>query len=75
MPSRTLRAACLLAALAAFQHAAAQPPGRATGKTVVYTTRAGDTLYDVAMRYMQGPDDWKVLAQLNGVPEIGRAHV
>lgn len=68
MPSRTLRAACLLAALAAFQHAAAQPPGRATGKTVVYTTRAGDTLYDVAMRYMQGPDDWKVLAQLNGVP-------
>ncbi|MXN73336.1 LysM peptidoglycan-binding domain-containing protein [Burkholderia sp. 4701] len=68
---RTLRTAgcgaCLLAAVAA-QPAHAQPPARAAGKTVVYTTRAGDTLYDVAERYLQGPDDWQVLAKLNGVP-------
>lgn len=69
---RTLRTAscgaCLLAAVVAAQPAHAKPPARAAGKTVVYTTRAGDTLYDVAERYLQGPDDWQVLAQMNGVP-------
>ncbi|WP_431822096.1 FecR domain-containing protein [Burkholderia sp. F1] len=63
-----LGAACLLAAAVAVQPAAAQSRARAAGKTVVYTTRAGDTLYDVAERYLQGPDDWQVLAQMNGVP-------
>ncbi|OJA50919.1 FecR family protein [Burkholderia ubonensis] len=63
-----LGVACLLAAAVAAQPAAAQSRPRAAGKTVVYTTRAGDTLYDVAARYLQGPDDWQVLAQMNGVP-------
>ncbi|KDB07303.1 FecR protein [Burkholderia sp. lig30] len=69
---RALRTACLLAAALSAplfaQPAAAQPPGHAAGKTVVYTTRDGDTLYDVADRYLQGPGDWPLLAQLNGVP-------
>ncbi|WP_305728602.1 ATP-binding protein, partial [Burkholderia ubonensis] len=48
-----LGAACLLAAAVAAQPAAAQLRPRAAGKTVVYTTRAGDTLYDVAARYLR----------------------
>jgi hypothetical protein len=63
-----LRVAYLLAAVFAAQHALAQSSVRAAGKTVVYTARAGDTLYDVAERYLQGPNDWEVLARLNGVP-------
>ncbi|RQS65220.1 LysM peptidoglycan-binding domain-containing protein [Burkholderia sp. Bp8963] len=64
-----LRGACVLAAAIAVQQALAAPPsGSGAGKTVIYTTRGGDTLYDVAARYLQGPDDWQVLQQLNGVP-------
>ncbi|QTO20039.1 FecR family protein [Burkholderia seminalis] len=62
-----LRAACAVACAFAAQHAAAQPPA-AAGKTVVYRTQAGDTLYDVAARYLQGADDWQLLQQINGVP-------
>ncbi|RKU02267.1 peptidase M23 [Burkholderia sp. Nafp2/4-1b] len=62
-----LRAAGTVAFAFAAQHAAAQPPA-AAGKTVVYRTHAGDTLYDVAARYLQGPDDWHLLQQINGVP-------
>ncbi|WP_175700752.1 FecR family protein [Burkholderia ambifaria] len=62
-----LRAACVVALACAAQQAAARPPA-AAGKTIVYRTQAGDTLYDVAARYLQGPDDWQVLQQLNGVP-------
>jgi len=62
-----LRAACAVAFAFAAQQAAAQPPA-AAGKTVVYRTQAGDTLYDVAARYLQGADDWQLLQQINGVP-------
>ncbi|WP_396330328.1 FecR domain-containing protein [Burkholderia anthina] len=62
-----LRAACAVAFAFAAQHAGAQPPA-AAGKMVVYRTHAGDTLYDVAARYLQGPDDWQLLQQINGVP-------
>ena len=62
-----LRAACAVAFAFAAQHAAAQPP-TAAGKMVVYRTQAGDTLYDVAARYLQGADDWQLLQQINGVP-------
>lgn len=62
-----LHAACAVAFAFAAQHAVAQPPA-AAGKTVVYRTQAGDTLYDVAARYLQGPDDWQLLQQINGVP-------
>ncbi|MGS0893122.1 FecR domain-containing protein [Burkholderia stagnalis] len=62
-----LRAVCAIAFALAAQHVAASPPA-AAGKTVEYRTRAGDTLYDVAARYLQGPDDWQLLQQINGVP-------
>ncbi|WP_179404031.1 FecR domain-containing protein [Burkholderia guangdongensis] len=52
----------------ATQAAFAQAAGAAAGKTVDYTARAGDTLYDVADRYMQGSGDWAILARINGVP-------
>jgi hypothetical protein len=41
-------------AFAVAAHQAAAQPSAATGKTVVYRTQAGDTLYDVAARYLQG---------------------
>ncbi|BAX57368.1 FecR family protein [Burkholderia stabilis] len=62
-----LRTACAVAFAFAAQHAAAQPPA-AAGKMVVYRTQAGDTLYDVAARYLQRADDWQLLQQINGVP-------
>lgn len=62
-----LRAACAVALAFTAQQAAAQPPA-AAGKMVVYRTQAGDTLYDVAARYLQGADDWQLLQQINGVP-------
>ncbi|KWN16840.1 peptidase M23 [Burkholderia territorii] len=62
------RVVCLLTVFVAYQYAIAQPPGHTDNETVVYMTRAGDTLYDVAERYLQGADDWRLLAQLNGVP-------
>ena len=46
-----LRAACVVALACAAQQAAARPPA-AAGKTIVYRTQAGDTLYDVAARYL-----------------------
>jgi hypothetical protein len=33
-----------------------------------YTTREGDTLYDIAARYMADPTDWALLSNLNHVP-------
>ncbi|MBR8313914.1 FecR domain-containing protein [Burkholderia dolosa] len=66
LPTAVVRAAGALA-LAFAGHAAAQPPA-AAGKTVVYRTHAGDTLYDVAACYLQGPDDWQLLQRINGVP-------
>jgi hypothetical protein len=62
-------AACALAAVLAAQPAFAQTAGGAAGKTVDYTAHAGDTLYDVANRYLQSPGDWAIVARLNRVPE------
>ncbi|RQR74670.1 MULTISPECIES: FecR domain-containing protein [unclassified Burkholderia] len=62
-----LHAACAVAFAFAAQQAVAQPSA-AAGKMVVYRTHAGDTLYDVAARYLQGPDDWQLLQRINGVP-------
>jgi hypothetical protein len=36
--------------------------------TVPYTTKAGDTLYEIAARYLRDPRDWAVLSRLNRVP-------
>ncbi len=35
---------------------------------VSYTTAAGDTLYEIAARYLRDPHDWAVLSRLNKVP-------
>jgi hypothetical protein len=35
---------------------------------VSYLTHEGDTLYDIAGRYMRDPNDWAVLSRLNHVP-------
>lgn len=34
---------------------------------VSYTTRAGDSLYDIAGRYLSDPSDWALLSRLNHV--------
>jgi hypothetical protein len=36
--------------------------------TVPYVTKAGDTLYEIAARYLRDPHDWTVLSRLNKVP-------
>jgi hypothetical protein len=36
--------------------------------TVPYTTVAGDTLYEIAARFLRDPHDWAVLSRLNKVP-------
>ncbi|SIT39738.1 conserved exported hypothetical protein [Paraburkholderia ribeironis] len=35
---------------------------------VSYTTREGDSLYDIAERYLSSPADWALLSRLNHVP-------
>jgi hypothetical protein len=54
-----------VAAGAQLQHAAA--PARSADSTVTYTTRSGDTLYDLASRYLRDPRDWSKLRRLNKV--------
>jgi hypothetical protein len=36
--------------------------------TVTYTTEVGDTLYEIAARYLRDSHDWAVLSRLNHVP-------
>ncbi|WP_321927558.1 FecR domain-containing protein [Paraburkholderia guartelaensis] len=45
-------------------HAPAQSP-----EMTAYVTRPGDSLYDIATRYLRNPADWKKLASLNHVSE------
>jgi hypothetical protein len=48
---------------------ALKPRTKATAPAYVqYTTREGDSLYDIASRYMNGPADWAALSRLNHVP-------
>ncbi|GAB7537477.1 FecR family protein [Burkholderia sp. 3C] len=42
--------------------------GRGVGATVPYVTHDGDTLYAISQQYLQGADDWRQVARLNGVP-------
>lgn len=53
-------------ALAQPAHGRADP--KATPAYASYTTREGDTLYDIATRYMAAPTDWLLLSKLNDVP-------
>ncbi|WP_415914134.1 FecR domain-containing protein [Paraburkholderia sp. J12] len=41
--------------------------GAAPGATITYVTRAGDSLYNIAGRYLSDPSDWAQLARLNQV--------
>lgn len=50
--------------------AQARGPSHAHGvapATVTYITRAGDSLYDVATRYLRDPADWVQLARVNHI--------
>ncbi|HEY4298923.1 MAG TPA: FecR domain-containing protein [Paraburkholderia sp.] len=50
-------------------HRALKPPVKATAPAyVTYTTHAGDSLYDIAGRYLSDPADWALLSRLNHVP-------
>jgi hypothetical protein len=70
-----LAAACLITTGATSWSASAHAQ-LSRGKTgpmpapvyVLYTTHAGDTLYDIAARYMSDSTDWALLSNLNHVP-------
>lgn len=48
---------------------ASKPRASATAPAYVpYVTHEGDTLYDIAGRYLRDPADWALLSQLNHVP-------
>ncbi|WP_233855051.1 FecR domain-containing protein [Paraburkholderia sp. HD33-4] len=79
MPGRRaaawLAAACLIAtgasgwsALAHAQPARGKSGAKASPVYASYTTHEGDTLYDIAARYMADPTDWALLSSLNHVP-------
>ncbi|MBB3260534.1 hypothetical protein F4827_005438 [Paraburkholderia bannensis] len=38
-----------------------------TAETTIYVARSGDSLYDIAQRYLRDPADWTQLARLNRV--------
>jgi hypothetical protein len=60
---------CFVAALGLSPAlAAAHNSKSASLVTVPYTTKAGDTLYEIAARYLRDPHDWAVLSRLNKVP-------
>ncbi len=55
---------------AAHAHQPGHPPTHAASKspeTTIYVTRSGDSLYDIAQRYLRDPADWTQLARLNRV--------
>lgn len=65
-----LALACLVATFGLLSGpASAQKPKPSTVQaTTPYVTKAGDTLYDIAARYLRDPGDWKALTRLNHVP-------
>ncbi|MGF6774231.1 hypothetical protein P3T18_006746 [Paraburkholderia sp. GAS199] len=73
--ARLLAIACLAPGLSGSlqagqtQASAAMPASgaRNVGSYVTYITRNGDTLYDIAGRYLRDPRDWAVLSRLNHV--------
>jgi hypothetical protein len=66
-------AAVLCAALGPFAvQPAAAHPSAAPAATVPYVTKPGDTLFDIADRYLRDESDWRVLARLNHVAEPRR---
>lgn len=67
--------ACALALVPAARDAEAREPApRASrpAESVTYVTRAGDSLYDIAVRYLREPADWTTLARVNRIGEPRR---
>lgn len=60
---RAIATGCLAAGLSLASAGAA-----AQRATVPYVTHDGDTLYAISRQYLQGADDWRQVARLNGVP-------
>ncbi|MFM0551793.1 FecR domain-containing protein [Paraburkholderia sediminicola] len=66
-----LLAMTCFAPVSASAQASRAPKPRAKAAMPVYVsylTHEGDTLYDIAGRYMRDPNDWAVLSRLNHVP-------
>ena len=66
-----LLAMTCFAPVSASAQSSRAPKPRAKAATPVYIsylTHEGDTLYDIAGRYMRDPNDWAVLSRLNHVP-------
>lgn len=68
MSPRRLAALSALALLTA----GAGAPALAEGPLTPYEVRAGDTLYRLAQRYLESPEDWRALARLNRVSDPKR---
>jgi len=52
--------------------AAARAPSGGQAALMPYEVRSGDTLYHLAQRYLESPEDWRVLARLNRVADPRR---
>ncbi|CAB3807360.1 hypothetical protein LMG28688_06534 [Paraburkholderia caffeinitolerans] len=61
--------ACALALglLPAVGRAEARKPNPQATEMAVYVTRPGDSLYDIATRYLRNPADWTKVARINRV--------
>ncbi|MCG5073273.1 FecR domain-containing protein [Paraburkholderia sp. RG36] len=62
-----LACALALGLLPAAGRAEARKPQGQTPEMAVYVTRPGDSLYNVATRYLRNPADWTRLARINRV--------
>ena len=73
-----LAMACFAPAPAHAQYAGASVPQQrakaAPPAYVSYVTREGDTLYEIASRYLSDTGDWAILSRLNRVPAPRRMH-
>jgi hypothetical protein len=52
--------------------AAVRAPSGGGAALMAYEVRSGDTLYHLAQRYLESPEDWRVLARLNRVADPRR---
>jgi hypothetical protein len=62
----------LLPELAGAESSGAHMVNHASSDTVTYVTQSGDTLYDIASRYLRDPRDWTALGRLNRVKAAQR---
>lgn len=65
--ARALACALALGLLPAVGRAEARKPNPQAAEMAVYITRPGDSLYDIATRYLRNPADWTKVARINRV--------